>query len=105
MLAKDHGLPSRAITQLREIFETYPAIQSVILYGSRAKGNFRAGSDIDLCIQGPDFTLTELLKLENQLDELLLPWKIDVSLWHQLSHENLKDHITRVGKPLYIRGQ
>lgn len=100
-LLKNTGLPLQAITALRTIFATYPDIEKVILYGSRAKGTYRQGSDIDLCIEGPLLDLTKLLAIENSIDDLLLPWKIDLSLKHQIDNQDLLDHINRVGAVFY----
>lgn len=98
----EYGLPRSALESLRDVFEKHNSIQKVILYGSRAKGNFRTGSDIDLCIEG-DLSLNELMAIENQIDELLLPWKIDLCLKHQIDNPALLDHIKRVGKVFYCK--
>ena len=82
---------------INSVFKKYPQIEKVILYGSRAKGNFRANSDIDLTLVAPALSLTDLLRIENELDDLLLPYKIDLSLQHQLDNQELIDHINRVG--------
>ena len=96
-----YGLPKKAIAKLCGVFSQYPAIQSVLLYGSRAKGNYRPGSDIDLSIQAPALGLSDLLAIENQIDDLLLPWTVDLSLLHQIDNPDLLDHIHRIGIPLY----
>ena len=96
-----YGLPLHAINALNTIFKTYAHINKVILYGSRAKGTYRDGSDIDLCIDGPLLGLTELLAIENKIDDLLLPWKIDLSLKHTIDNQELIDHIDRVGILFY----
>jgi predicted nucleotidyltransferase len=95
------GLPNEAVQAIRGVFAQYPQILEVILYGSRAKGNFRKGSDIDLTIKGGAVTLSQMLMIENQLDDLLLPYKIDLSLLHQIEDPNLIDHIGRVGTTFY----
>lgn len=97
------GLPEEAIEKIRAIFGKYPEINSVILYGSRAKGNERPASDIDLCIDGDMLTLSQLLKIENELDDLLLPWKIDLSLKHQIDNQLLLKHINNDGILFYTQ--
>lgn len=77
----------------------YPEILSVKVFGSRAKGNFRSGSDLDLCIDAPGLHFARRLALENQLDDLLLPWKIDIVLLDKIDNPALRDHIDRVGIP------
>jgi uncharacterized protein len=79
-----HGLPESAIKKILGILADYPAIEQVILYGSRTKRNNRPGSDIDLCLHLPRFELSQQLKIETRLDDLLLPWKIDLTVRHQI---------------------
>lgn len=93
----NYGLPIHVLTSLKKIFLSHRLIEQVLLYGSRAKGNFRLGSDIDLCIVGPQLSTHELLAIETQIEELLLPWKVDLSLKHQIENADLLDHINRVG--------
>ena len=94
------GLKQSHIDAINACFTQFPEIERVIIYGSRAKGNFKNGSDIDLTIVG-DLDFRSLLKLENQIDDLLLPYKIDLSLYHQIDNPNLSEHIERVGKVFY----
>lgn len=92
-----YGLPESTISSLKSIFLQYSEIEKVILYGSRAKGNFRPGSDIDLTVIAPKMTLSQLMKIEDQIDELSLPFKVDLSLLHKIENASLIDHIERVG--------
>lgn len=101
--AKPFGLPLQAVEKLRRIFGQYPQIERVLIYGSRAKGNYRAGSDIDLTIEGKTLGLTEMLAIENDIDDLLLPWMVDLSLLHQIDNPDLVDHVHRVGIPFYMK--
>ena len=96
-----YGLKGETIAQIHDVLARHPDIEQAMLYGSRAKGNHRDGSDIDLCLVGDTLTLTELLKIENELDDLLLPYKIDLSLFHTLDNPELIDHIRRVAVVLY----
>lgn len=98
-----YGLPAYAVNSLNAVFGAWPQIDRVILYGSRAKGNYRPGSDIDLCIQGVELTLPDLLAIENRIDDLLLPWKVDLSLIHKIDNPALLEHIKRVGSIFYER--
>jgi len=95
------GLKSNVIESMRAVFALFPQVEQVILYGSRAKGNYKNGSDIDLCLVGPSLTLPALLKIDNALDDLLLPYKIDLSLLHHLDNAALRAHIERVGVSVY----
>lgn len=100
-----YGLPLYAITAFKDIFKDYPEIDKVILYGSRAKGTYRQGSDIDLCIESSLLELSELLEIENKIDDLLLPWKVDLSLKHRIDNQDLLEHISRVGIVFYLLDQ
>jgi len=96
-----YGLPPYVIEQLRELFRGWPQIRRVTLYGSRAKGNYRNGSDIDLCVEAEDFGIADLLQLDGEIDDLLLPWKVEIALRHQIDNPDLLAHIDRVGIPIY----
>jgi uncharacterized protein len=95
------GLPITAVEKIRGVFANWPQIEKVILYGSRAKGNFKNGSDIDLTMLGAGLDLCTLLKVDDELDELLLPWMIDLSIYDQINNVALREHIERVGKIFY----
>lgn len=97
----DMGLPDDVLERIRGIFCEYPPIHRVVLYGSRAMRTFRPGSDIDLCIDADRLGLTEFLAIENRIDDLLLPWKVDLALMHKIDNPALLEHIRRVGVVFY----
>lgn len=97
------GLSQEKIQKIKSVFQSHPLIEKVILYGSRAKGNYKPGSDIDFTMFAPEMTLSEQLKIENEIDDLLLPNKVDLSLIHEIDNQNLIDHIHRVGVVFYSR--
>ena len=98
----EYGLSDNTITSLFSIFTKYSGIKQVILYGSRAKGNFRVGSDIDITLKTDNsFTHYDLLKITDDLDDSNMPYFFDVSIYDTLSNPDLKAHIDRVGKILY----
>jgi predicted nucleotidyltransferase len=96
-----YGLQQKTIDLLLQVFEHYPDIEKVILYGSRAKGNYRDGSDIDLAVVAPKLNMQDIMRMETEIDDLLLPYKLDISLLHQISNEDLRRHIDRVGIVFY----
>lgn len=97
-----YGLPLSDLKRIVAVLAQEPAIQRVILFGSRAKGNFRDGSDIDLCLEAPTLDSGAVSRLASDLDDLLLPWKIDLILRHEIRHPALVDHIQRAGIPFAI---
>ena len=99
------GLKQNQINAINSIFKEYNAIERVIIYGSRAKGTYKPGSDIDLVVEGNDLTFSELMSVENKLDDLLLPYKIDLSKKTGISSEELLKHIQRVGKVFYEKNK
>ena len=99
----EFGLSERALMLLRDLFATQPEILRVIVYGSRAKGNFRPGSDIDIALDAPDLSFQAFQRLCRAVDDLNLPWDIDPSLISHIDNPHLLDHIARVGKPLWIK--
>lgn len=98
-----YGLSDDTIQKICGVFSRHSGVEKAILYGSRAKGNFKPGSDIDLTLYGDALTTPELGSIAEELDDLLLPYKIDLSLFARLHHTELREHIERVGVVFYQR--
>ncbi len=96
-----YGLKDSDIEKINSVFAKYPEVEKAILYGSRAKGNYCNGSDIDLTLVGSALTLDILFKIETELDDLMLPYKIDLSIIHKIENPDLVEHVERVGKLFY----
>lgn len=99
----EFGLPERTLACIRAIFAANPRVEKVVLYGSRAKGNYKPGSDIDLTLQGEDLGHRDLLDLRESLYESPIPYTVDLSIFAQIDNPNLIEHIERVGKVFYQR--
>lgn len=97
------GLPEQAIQEIQAALALYPEVEKAILYGSRAMGTFKPGSDIDLTLIGENLTHNLMLGIMFDLDDLLLPWMIDLSIFDSIDHPELREHIDRVGQTLYER--
>jgi predicted nucleotidyltransferase len=94
------GLSVQSVSAIRGVLATHPSVAQAILFGSRAKGNYKNGSDIDLALTGrADYS--ELAKIAGELDDLLLPWEIDLVQFDKITNPDLREHINRVGQPLY----
>ena len=100
----NHGLPSQTVKKIHTVFSRFPAIEKAVLYGSRAKGTYKTGSDIDLTLYGDTLTTAELGAIVEELDDLLLPYQIDLSIFDQIAHAKLREHIERVGVVFYEKG-
>lgn len=96
-----YGLEDTDVKKITDTFLLFPCIQQVALYGSRAKGSYKKGSDIDLCLFGRDLDLPLLYKVEQALDDLFLPYSFDLSIYSHLENQELTNHINRVGIPIY----
>lgn len=96
------GLSQETRKKLMSVFTIFSDIEAVIIYGSRAKGNYKKGSDIDITLKG-NISLSTLLKIENEIDDLLLPYKVDLSLYDQIDSTSLREHINRCGRKLSRR--
>ena len=96
-----NGLPPETVAAIGGVFARHPEVDKALLYGSRAKGNYKRGSNIDLILLGARLDLRDLMHLADELDDLLLPYTIDLSLHSQLENPALLDHIERVGKVFY----
>jgi len=97
----EFGLKQDVVERINGVFAKHPEVKQVILYGSRAKGNFKNGSDIDLTMQGANINHDLLLTLMGELDDLLLPYEIDLSIFSQIQNPDLVNHIQRVGCAFY----
>ncbi|UFS72791.1 nucleotidyltransferase domain-containing protein [Geomonas sp. RF6] len=97
------GLKEATIASINAVLARHPAVEKGVLYGSRAKGNFKPGSDIDLTLYGDSLASPELGAIAEELDDLLLPYEIDLSIFHRLGNAELQEHITRVGVVFYLR--
>lgn len=98
------GLSTRSLATVLAVLARFPEVESATLYGSRAKGNFKPGSDIDLTLHGEGITHTTLVRLAGAFDDSDLPYTVDLSRFDTLENEALREHITRVGLVIYRQG-
>lgn len=98
------GLYPNSYKKILSIFQKHENIEKVIIYGSRAKGNYREGSDIDFTVVG-DLNYDDLIKLKHEFEESAIPYLIDISIFSDLKSENLIEHINRVGKVFYEKNE
>ena len=96
-----YGLDEAVIKNLKRIFSEFPAVEKVILYGSRAMGTYRNGSDIDITLLGKNLSNQTIFGIQDEIEELYLPYSFDISIFDRIDNEDLIDHIKRVGKVFY----
>jgi predicted nucleotidyltransferase len=97
----DIGIKNYELNNIIDVLKSFDEIESAIVFGSRAKGNYKKGSDIDLAIRGKKFNFSLLMTVIAKLDELYLPYKIDCIIYSQVQNTELLDHIDRVGITIY----
>jgi predicted nucleotidyltransferase len=96
------GLKEADLDQIQAVFSRYPQVEKVLVYGSRAMGNYKTGSDIDLTLFGKDdLTLDILYRIMEDLDNLFLPYTFDLSIFNHISDKDMISHIRRVGCTFY----
>jgi predicted nucleotidyltransferase len=101
----NHGLSDATVEKIQAVLAGFPQVEKALLYGSRAKGSFKPGSDIDLTLIGPELSFSLLAQIDAALDDLLLPYMIDLSNLASIEDGTLLDHIQLLGVVLYQRGQ
>ena len=93
------GISEKSYKLIIKVLMQYPNIEKTIIYGSRAKGNFRRGSDIDLAITGEKLSPAIALEIAALLNEQEpIPYKLDVIHYESICNSDLKEHIDRVGQ-------
>ena len=97
------GLSDKVIKKMQQVFETNSKIDKAFVFGSRAKGNYKEGSDIDIAIKGQEVNHEDILSLLRKLDELDLIYEIDLINYNRINEPALKEHIDRVGVEFYSR--
>jgi len=97
------GLNEKTIARIAGVLECFPEVEKALLFGSRAKGTHRPGSDIDLALVGIDLNWRKLGRIDNALDDLLLPYRFSLIEFGSKTDPNVAAHIRRVGKTFYER--
>jgi predicted nucleotidyltransferase len=98
-----HGLSQRTVERIKDVLAHFPEVGRAVLFGSRAKGTARLGSDIDLALYGEGLNWRVLGRIEDELDDMLLPYTFSLLHHNARTDSELAAHITRVGLPFYQR--
>lgn len=100
-----YGLQGTTIRKIHEVIEHYPQVEQAILYDSRAKGMHKNGSDIDLTLCGSALTTRTLFDISEEIDNLLLPYTIDLSILSDIDDPGIIENINHIGVIFYTRIQ
>lgn len=95
------GLSDTVIKELQAVFRRHANIKKVLIFGSRSKGNYRTGSDIDLAVIGSDIDYNQLLSIHCEIDDLELLYSVDLLDYQKKKGTPIGDHIDRVGQVFY----
>ncbi|GAB2588168.1 nucleotidyltransferase domain-containing protein [Spirosoma areae] len=98
-----YGLTNTQLAQIKRVIAQNPRLQQAVLFGSRAKGTAKPGSDVDLALLGESLRFKDLLRLDNELEELSFSFSFDLIIYQQISDPDVREHIDRVGVTLYSR--
>lgn len=100
-----YGLSQKTIRHIQQIFSQFPEVEEVVLYGSRAKGTFRPGSDVDFALKGKAIPFRVFLQISSLLDDLMLPFAFDLLIYQDADNPALLQQIDRHGKLFYSRAK
>ncbi|HPP34606.1 MAG TPA: nucleotidyltransferase domain-containing protein [Ignavibacteriales bacterium] len=92
-----HELDKNILLRIKNIVLSYGKVDKIILFGSRAKGTAKQGSDIDIALVGSNLSFSEMCRILNEIEELNLPYKVDIIQYDSLSNEDIKKDILKFG--------
>ncbi len=97
------GLPERTINMITEYFANIPEVETVKIFGSRARGNYKPYSDIDFVLYGQNLTTKLTNRIASELDELQTPYKFDVILDRDIKDKVFNEVITSTATIFYTK--
>lgn len=98
------GLAERDLAYIIAVVGEFPEIRKAVVFGSRAKGNYKKGSDIDIAIFGEGISFSTIASLHDRLEEKSpMPYFFDIVDYTHSTHQELKQHIDRAGKIILDR--
>lgn len=102
-MKKDHGLSERTVAKIVRVLASFPQVERAVLFGSRAKATHKRGSDIDLALAGHGLDWQVVGKVDDALDDLLLPYRFSIVIDGEQTDKAVVAHIRRVGRVLFER--
>ncbi len=98
---KNIGIDDESLGKIVKLLKSFTEIEHAVIFGSRAKGNYKEASDIDIALFGVNVSHLTIGTLKLDYEELYLPWKLDLVNHSSIDNQELLDHIKRVGVPLF----
>ncbi len=95
------GLSDKVIDEINGVFRKHSEVEKVLIFGSRAKGNYRPGSDIDLAVIGSGLDFRKLFKISCEIEDLELLYGVDLIDYQSKKNTPIGEHIDRVGQVFY----
>ena len=96
----EFGIDAETLRRLSEILLSDQKVSKALIFGSRSKGDFQKGSDIDIALSGSKISIEDILSMKIRLEQLMLPYTVDLIRFENISNQELKEHIKRVGKEI-----
>jgi uncharacterized protein len=99
-----HGLSAKTVEQIADVLGHFPEVERAVIFGSRAKGTYKPGSDIDLALVGNGLNWAKLGQIDDALDDLLLPYRFSLLDFGSNTDPEVAAHVRRVGVAFYEKG-
>ncbi|HEV2832283.1 MAG TPA: nucleotidyltransferase domain-containing protein [Hanamia sp.] len=101
-MGNSFGLKEGDIKSIISILQQQPEVEEALIFGSRAKGNYKTGSDVDMAIKGDGINLKIITHISYLLnEETIMPYQFDVINYHSIRNAELIEHIDRAGISFY----
>ena len=99
------GLDEETLHTIEDALKPFSDVEEAIIFSSRAMGNYKRGSDVDIALKGTHLTSRSVDALRTFFNDAApgYPYKTDVLNYHTLANAELKKHIDEHGKILYKR--
>jgi predicted nucleotidyltransferase len=103
-LDKNFGLKGKDLENIISVLNQHPEVEKAYIFGSRAMGNFKRGSDVDIALKGDKLNFETTTHIGYQLnEETSMPYKFDVLNYHTINNTDLSRHIDRVAIDFFTR--
>jgi predicted nucleotidyltransferase len=99
-MSTDIGISDAHVARIKAICSEQLSVKRAVVFGSRSLGNYREGSDLDICLIDQGMTFSELLSIQSRIENLNLPIHCDIIRFSTIQNDELREHIQRAGVEL-----